>query len=346
MSNTFDNMPDVGKKKKVQGTSQPNRTPLLIGAAGCLLLLLCLALGGVGWFVWSSQQSKNTTANANPNTSATKVAVPVVPATSSKLRVAFSIERGAGPEDKSVWIANADGSDAKQLLAQASSPVFSPDGSMIAYYHWNDGIYVANSDGSNAHKILGESNAKYLAWSHDGRWLAFASQPSLKEGSPVNIDAVRVDGGGRRPIVSGGTQPSWSPDDTMIAFATCRGADCGIFKASSNGGDAGTKVIGELGSNPAWSPDGGKILYQADADGVKQLFVVNADGSGKKQLSTGTVPHVGAQWSFDGTTIFYRAPEGGSWGIWKMNADGTNPAKIVNDVMPVEWAYERLALGK
>jgi len=76
------------------------------------------------------------------------------------------------------------------------------------------------------------------------------------------------------------------------------------------------------------------------------LFIVNVDGTGKKQLTSGTVPHVGAQWSPDGSAIYYRSPEGGSWGIWRMNADGSNPTRIANDVQPVDWAYERLALSK
>ncbi len=147
-------------------------------------------------------------------------------------------------------------------------------------------------------------------------------------------------------IVIGGTQPAWSPDDTQIVFSTCRGADCGIFKASSLGGDGGTLVIGELGSSPAWSPDGKRIVYQADADDVKQIFIVNADGTGKKQITAGTVPHVGAQWSPDGSTIFYCSPEGGAWGVWKMNADGSKAVKLANDVPPVEWAYERLAVSR
>lgn len=341
MANPFDSMPDVGKKKKAGGQTPPNRKPLLLGAlAGCLLLLLCAALAGVGGLAWWSTQSQTSNPGTNP-------ILPIAPgAAGSNLRIAFSVERGARPEDKFVWLMNADGSEPKQLLTRASSPAFSPEGSLIAYYHWTDGIYVANVDGSNARKIVGETNAKYLAWSHDGKWLAFASQPSLQENAPVNIDAVRPDGSGRRLIVIGGTQPTWSPDGTLIAFSSCRGADCGIFKASSLGGDGGTKIVGELASSPAWSPDGRRIVYQAEADGVKQLFTINPDGTGKKQLTSGTIPHVGAQWSPDGSTIFYRSPAGGSWGIWKMNADGSNPTKIANDVTPVDWAYERLALGR
>ncbi len=256
-------------------------------------------------------------------------------------KIAFSIERGERPEDKFIWIMNADGSGAKQILDRASSPALSPDGSLIAYYHWNDGIYVANAaDGSNQRKIVGETNAKYIAWSHDGRWIAFRSQPAAS--GNVYVDAVLVDGTGRRNISIGDT-PSWSFDDTMIAVQTCKATACGIHRVSAGGGDP-VPVTTDAGGNPAWSPDGRRILYQLESGDVKQLFVVNADGSGKRQLTSGASMHVDGQWSSDGNYIFYRSPESGSWAIWRMNSDGSRQVKLIEDAPPVDWPYEKLAV--
>ena len=343
----FENMPDVGKKGKKPGApSQPKRTPMLLGVlAGCLVLLLCLALAGAGGWYFTLGPG------ASP---AQKVGIAVPPgstpgsassAATANLKIAFSVYTGDSPEGHSIWLMNGDGSNAKQIIPIASSPAFSPDGTLIAYYHWTDGIYVANADGTNPHKILGESNAKYLAWSHDGKWIAFSSKPNPNQKGNVNIDAVSVDGSQRRTIVNGGSMPSWSPNDQRIAFSDCRGSDCGILIAGSLGGDGGTMIAKELGTNPAWSPDSSKIVYQADVDNIKQLFIVNADGSGKKQLTSGTAPHVGAAWSPDGSTIFYRSPQSGDWGIWKMNADGSGQVKLIGNVEPVDWAYERLAIA-
>jgi hypothetical protein len=96
------------------------------------------------------------------------------PPAAPKARLAFTVRRGDRPEDNYIWIMNADGSGAKEILKRASEPTFSPDGSKIAFYQWTDGIFVANADGTEPKKILGESNAGYMSWSHDGRWIAFS----------------------------------------------------------------------------------------------------------------------------------------------------------------------------
>lgn len=280
-----------------------------------------------------------------PSTSPTRPPAPTVqpsPVSLSQIKLAFTVRRGDRPEDNYIWIMNGDGSNAKEILKRASEPTFSPDGKKIAYYLWTDGLFVANVDGTEPKKIVGEAYAGFPAWSHDGKWIAFSVRPG-RSGN-IATDAIAPDGTGRRPI-GVGWSPSWSPDDKLIAFQTCRGTQCGIFKVSSAGGEA-VPISTDDGGLAAWSPDGKRILYQKDVDGVKQLFVMNADGSNQKQLTRGPALHVSGNWSPDGNFIFYRSPEGGQWGIWRMNADGSNPVKIANDMPPGDWPYDRIAVIK
>ena len=195
-------------------------------------------------------------------------------------------------------------------------------------------------------KIVGDtfSGGNYGSgdWSHNGRWIAFTRQPGGR--GNIVVDVVAPDGTGQRTVAIG-ESPSWSPDDTMLAFHTCRNNTCGIYKGSINGGDA-IPIVGDDGGLPDWSPDGKRIVYQKEVDGQKQLFLINPDGSGKKQLTSGAAMHVDAAWSPDGAYIYYRATEGGSWGIYRMNADGTNPIKLLDNVPPVNWPYERLSVSR
>jgi Tol biopolymer transport system component len=236
---------------------------------------------------------------------------------------------------------NADGSGAHMLFERASDPAFSFDGTKIAYYHWTDGMYLANVDGSNAHKYIGDTKARSPAWSHDGRWIAFGGIANI-DVVPSNVLASETPE--RRGVVVG-AMPEWSPEDTQIAFQTCRENICGIYKANAQTG-AMMLIVGDDGSLPVWSPDGKTILYQKEVDGERQLFVINPDGTGKKQLTTGPAPHVAANWSRDGNLIFYRSTEGGAWAIWRMNADGSNRVKLIDGVPPVDWAFEKLAVSR
>ncbi len=60
----------------------------------------------------------------------------------------------------------------------------------------------------------------------------------------------------------------------------------------------------------AWSPDGNKIAYafeqHGDGDWRASIWVINIDGSGKKQLTDGTFHDRGVSWSPDGSTIAFR----------------------------------------
>ena len=257
-------------------------------------------------------------------------------------KIAFSKAEGTGdlPEEKFVWIMNADGTGARMLFDRASDPAFSADGTKIAFYHHTDGMYLANVDGSNVRKYIGDSKARSPAWSHDGRWLAFAGIDVVPSSVLPGETPSR-----RGVVVGGGAMPDWSPDDTQIVFQTCRENTCGIYKANAQTGTT-MLVVGDDGALPVWSPDGKVILYQKEVDGERQLFVINPDGTGKKSLTTGPAPHVAANWSRDGNFIFYRSPDGGAWAIWRMNVDGSNRVKLIDGVVPVDWAFEKLAVSR
>jgi len=55
----------------------------------------------------------------------------------------------------------------------------------------------------------------------------------------------------------------------------------------------------------AWSPDGEKIAYTSDTDGKYDIWIVNADGKGKKKITSDRKIHGWAQWSPDSSKLVF-----------------------------------------
>ena len=82
------------------------------------------------------------------------------------------------------------------------------------------------------------------------------------------------------------------------------------------------------------SPNGLKVLYSvsyysvAENKGNSELFVMNIDGSDKKQITKTATREAAAKWMKDGEHIAFLSSETGSMQLWTMKADGTERKQI------------------
>src|SRR6266516_813119 len=95
-----------------------------------------------------------------------------------------------------------------------------------------------------------------------------------------------------------------------------------------------------------WSPDGIRSVFLSDRDaGQLHVFVMNADGSGVTQLTSGDFVDDDPVWSPDGQRIaFHSTRDGGDEDIFVMNADGSGVTPLtfndgVSDAVPV-WIQQ------
>ena len=80
---------------------------------------------------------------------------------------------------------------------------------------------------------------------------------------------------------------AWSPDGARLAFETTRnGGQTDIYSVGADGtGSAKLAGTPRTSSIRAWSPSGTKIAYTVEDGRQRQIWVMNADGSGQTQLT-------------------------------------------------------------
>jgi dipeptidyl aminopeptidase/acylaminoacyl peptidase len=245
------------------------------------------------------------------------------------------------------------------LNCTISEAAWSPDGSRIAFVRGRYGgynessstfVYVAAAAGDDARRLArcglcGEQYGNQLAWSPDGKRIAFIRDATA---GGQSLWVVEAEGGEPHRLAKCRTQcrdfqPTWSPNGRLVAFvrATARTPRAsGLFTVRSDG--SGLTRIASASGHPDWSPDGPRIVFDRSPDSIA---VVNADGSHPHTLSAGA-PGTGpgeASWSPDGRKLVFfttpRRPGGFVAEVWTMNSDGSGKQRLYHSGCCVDsWA--------
>ena len=215
----------------------------------------------------------------------------------------------ADQEFGDLWVADVgDASPSPQSNESfATFPKWSPDGKTLAFVSagmpdkWAGLATIpVNSTGFRQKIILSQDedldggSIGSMDWSPDGKKFVFNvdGPPGAKRG----LYTVNTDGTDLTKISWPMTDPetnvrywlgpTYSPDGKRIAFV--KGwDDWQIYTMNPDGTDA-RQVTHDAGGHEiqSWSPNGEKILYENLSNGHRDLFVINADGTGRQRLTT------------------------------------------------------------
>ncbi len=81
-------------------------------------------------------------------------------------------------------------------------------------------------------------------------------------------------------------------------------------------------------NSPAWSPDGTKIAFQGENGGDYDIYVVNADGSKRTELTFSSAFDGDPAWSPDGTQIAFESTRNGNPDVFVIQADGSKETQL------------------
>ena len=258
-----------------------------------------------------------------------------------------------------------------RISSYGTPPAWSPDGRRLAFVVGRGGpkteIYVVNSDGSGQQRLTRTRGLEGSpVWSPDGRKLAF-----LRIGNREHhgLYVINADGSGERKLTdealwAGLSAPDWSPDGRKILFVSTRDGPPGcdfwrpacnteIYVANADG--SGQR---NLTRNPAhdslpnsywgahhsaWSPNGRTIVFVSDRDGGRagcisgqprcntEIYVMNADGSGQRNLTRNPARDDEPAWSPDGRKLAFVSRRDGKPDVYVMNTDGSGQRNLTRN---------------
>ncbi len=220
-------------------------------------------------------------------------------------RIAFFSNRDGNEE---IYVVDADGGNVRRLTSHPAddrNPAWSPDGRFLAFDSERAGdptLWVMTRDGNDPRRVTDERRRieAIPAWSPDGRWLALSAR---RRGSSWRVAAVRPDGSGYRIVASaeGDCRPAFSPDGASVAFVSMRADGKGdIWTVGFAGGEPRRVTTADqlYDYHPSWSPDGRHIAFAAGPDKERyNLYVVGADGTGRRQLTFGSAHDAHPSWT-------------------------------------------------
>ncbi len=179
-------------------------------------------------------------------------------------------------------------------------------------------------------------NAKRPTLSPDRKWIAFdGAAPGKAPLTDFDIEIVRRDGTGLKTLTRSqqwDIDAQWSPNGTLLSFSRfpphqVEEGDSVIWTVRHDGSGLRRLV---RGFGARWSPDGKQLVFAAPTVGSEgDLFVMNADGSGRRLLLATPEAKQAAAWAPDGKEIlFTRFDRSGGADVFVMDAEGTQVRRL------------------
>ena len=210
-------------------------------------------------------------------------------------------------------------------------------------------IYVMAPDGTNPVRLTtgggaptdpAAYNSGGADWSHSKKLIAFQSN---RVNRVPQIHLMKLDGTEQQLLVSvpgGAAFPSFSQSGNELCFHSqvsprdiyvVNVYGTGLTNLTSPGRLPGQPGLNGDNIRCDWSAKGNAIAFTSSRDGNQEIYVIDADGTDLRRMTTAAGSDANPAFSPKGDLIAFESNRDGTPEIYVMNADGTGiPERLTN----------------
>jgi hypothetical protein len=179
--------------------------------------------------------------------------------------------------------------------------------------------------------VKGSGRQWDASWRWDGGAVVYLAPAGLRI-ADANGDPGTPSHLTRNPL---DRHPAWSPDGSLIAFASPRSAaTLDIYTASAEGGAQIKRLTTDPADDwdPNWSPDGSTIVFVSKRSGDAQLFLMDADGGHQRLLDLGPGVYDDPAFSPDGQWLAFtrRDSPTANKALYVARSDGSEMRRVTH----------------
>ena len=203
----------------------------------------------------------------------------------------------------------------------------------IAFASRRDGnweIYTSSPDGRTQRRLTNRHvQERFPLWSPDGTRLAFLAEPN----GTKELWVMGSAGESPRRLASGvigKASRQWFPDNRQIAVTAIIAGDTVVAIVDVSGTTAMRQLTTGNGQHrdPTLSPDGKRIAFSSSRDGNREIYVMNADGTGQRRLTNHAASDASPAWSPDGSSIVFVSDRENSKDVYRIRPDGSGLQRL------------------
>jgi len=124
------------------------------------------------------------------------------------------------------------------------------------------------------------------------------------------------------------------PPPRRVAVSSKKSGNAEIYLVKPDTGETENLTDNEAeDTEPVWAPEGNRIAFVSNRAGTPELWVMNSDGTGVKQLTQNSVATT-PRWSPDGRRIAFIGSKGGKGNVWTVEIDTGKLNQLSNHTQP------------